>query len=351
MIKRFFTHIKRNLTLEIECSDPYYWKFFNNNLLWLKQSETVADDSYDIRTTISKLREIDSSFIDGITKGYGRYGYNLFVRGSSVVCLQANWLLWKYEADPGGKIHIDIYYAPKNDNYLLKSAKKILGRRSQAEINRERLLYLTRIGVHFPIFSLLETEENIEIMHAAAVEKGGKAIVLAGYDGVGKSTLALYLCLKKGFQYVADNFLLYDGTNIYPFVESARLSEDSIRALGLSYAGNKIYGRIEVLPRFYTDRSSLKASAVFFNYLSDADALEEADKHQLKNKILAMKDYLPEFIDYRQFLSVVKLTTGTSHGHDDGPLDVLLDNARLYFLKKHKIGNLPEVAEEVLRCI
>jgi len=335
----------------MECREALYWDFIEKNLLWLKEEEADIGISYDITTKISRLNELDASFLASITNGYNRLGYNLFVSDSSVICLEGNWLLWKYNVDENEKIHIDIYYSTKVDNFIFKSAKRLLAWRSAEEINRGRLLYLTRIAVHFPIFALLKTKENVGIIHAAAVEKDGKAIVLTGYDGVGKSTLALYLCVRKGFRYVSDNFLFYDEKYVYPCVESARLNEDSAIILGVPFTGNRIYGRIENQPEFYTKCSRLYTSAMFLNYFSNEAALENADQSLFANIILSMKDYLPEFIDFRRFLSVAKLCGEACGEHDDVALDIFLDNTRLYLLRKSKIEDIDEIAEWILKFI
>jgi len=193
-------------------------------------------------------------------------------------------------------------------------------------------------------------------MHAAAVEKDGEAVVLVGYDGVGKSTLAMYLCLKNNFQYVADNFVLYDDKCIYPFVENARLNKDSVKQLGLPYRGKRIHGRVEVLPQFYTSGLPLNVKAIFFNYISGKDSplkIEKIDKKKLKNRILTMEDYLPEFIDYKQFLSVVKLTGSIpcKSSIRGRPLDEFLNNNQLYLLKKSKIEDITDLAEEITKCV
>jgi len=355
LVKLFSAHIKRKITLKLECSEPAYWEFFNDNLMWLEEIGTSYRIAFNIKTTISKVPAINNSFMNSIIKGYDRLGYNLYIKESSVACICGGWLLWKFEVDKDGKSTINIYYTTPDNHSVFKLAKRILRGISPAQIERERFLFITRIGIHFPIFLFLRTNENIHIMHAAAVEKGGEAVVLVGYDGVGKSTLAVYLCLKNNFQYVADNFLLYDDKKIYPFVESARLSEGSIKQLGLPYRGKRIHGRVEILPQFYTSILPLKVKAIFFNYISGKDSplkIEKIDKKKLKNWILTMEDYLPEFIDYKQFLSVVKLT-GSIHwrkNNEEHPLDEILNNNQLYLLKKSKIEHIADLAEEITKC-
>ena len=351
MIKYYSTWIKRNITVRIDCPASDYWEFLDNNLLWLKECAASSSHSYDIKMRLARQPVLDSSFIETITHDYERIGYNLFVKDSSVVCLLGKWLLWKYEVCEGEKIHIDIYYINQWDNYLKAIVKRILRRVPAHETNRERLLYITRIGIHFPLFFLLKTEENIGIMHAAAVAREGKAVILAGYDGVGKSTLAMYLCFNFGFQYVADNFLLYDDKYVYRFVESARMNEDSLYALSLPCTGNRIHGRVEVIPPSFAKDTALKLSAVYFNSISNTDVIEVMPKEQMKRNILAMGDYLPEFIDYKYFLSVVSFVSDHAYKSHDDYLDMFLDQGRLYSLKKARLTDMDLIARKIEKCI
>lgn len=42
-------------------------------------------------------------------------------------------------------------------------------------------------------------------MHTAIVEKNGEATMLIGKAGVGKTSLALYLCTKYGYNFVCND--------------------------------------------------------------------------------------------------------------------------------------------------
>ena len=351
MVKSYSTWIKRKKIVTIDCPDEEYWEFLDKNTLWLKECPPSSDHSYDLKMRLRRQPVLDSSFIENISHGYDRLGYNLFVKDSSVICLVGRWLLWKYEVCEDKKIHVDIYCVHQKDNCLKSIARRMLGRVPAHETNRERMLYFTRIGIHFPLFFMLKTKENIGVMHAAAVAKGGKSVVLAGYDGVGKSTLALYLCLKCGFQYVADNFLLYDDTYVYPFAEGARMNDDSLRALDFKCAGKRIHGRMEVIPPSFVEDIPLSLSAVYFNSISHTDVIEEMSKEQMKKNIMSMENYLPEFIDYKYFLSAVNLANNFDYKGYTNPLDSFLSRGRLFSLKKARITDMAFTARKIDECI
>lgn len=72
-------------------------------------------------------------------------------------------------------------------------------------------------------------ERRFLLLHAAAVERGGKAIILTGESGSGKSTLAALLG-ESGWRLLADEFVLIDPETglIHPFPRAISLKNSSI---------------------------------------------------------------------------------------------------------------------------
>ncbi len=70
------------------------------------------------------------------------------------------------------------------------------------------------------------------LIHAASVEKDGKALILTGESGSGKSTLAAMLALK-GWRFIGDEFALIEPATglIYPFPRPTSLKNDAIAAI------------------------------------------------------------------------------------------------------------------------
>lgn len=69
------------------------------------------------------------------------------------------------------------------------------------------------------------------LLHAAAVERDGRAIIMTGESGAGKSTLAALL-QPRGWRLLADEFVLVDPVTalIYPFPRPISLKNTSIAA-------------------------------------------------------------------------------------------------------------------------
>ena len=101
--------------------------------------------------------------------------------------------------------------------------------------------------IHFPIFLLLEKLQRKKLVHASSVSKNGKALIFAGLNGVGKSSLGRYLFKNHGYKYNSDNFLLTDGDKVFAFPERGRLNKDSIDKLQIKETGNNdvVYGKIQ----------------------------------------------------------------------------------------------------------
>ena len=55
-------------------------------------------------------------------------------------------------------------------------------------------------------------------IHCAIVEKDGKSILISGEPGSGKTTLAMYLCMEKGYKFVCNDRAVIGIENGIPFV-------------------------------------------------------------------------------------------------------------------------------------
>jgi len=86
-----------------------------------------------------------------------------------------------------------------------------------ADLNKNTAVYWVKSPHHFPywvqsspfrtIFHWWMEQNSAQLLHAAAVGIDGKAILLTGKGGAGKSTTALS-CLSAGMEYYADDYLI-----------------------------------------------------------------------------------------------------------------------------------------------
>lgn len=91
-----------------------------------------------------------------------------------------------------------------------------------------KLLYYT---AYYPMIWHLARTRGWGLLHASAVELAGRAVILAGHGGVGKSTLSLSLMADPSFRFISDNLLLHDETSVYSLPEPVRLDASSLRAI------------------------------------------------------------------------------------------------------------------------
>lgn len=112
-----------------------------------------------------------------------------------------------------GKLSEIEFRLKKNPNLLRKYTQKLID--LQFTSREERIGQILHEQVFIPWSFLLS--DRIPI-HAAAVKGwSGKAILLGGSGGVGKTSLELELCLNHGYHFLADDIsVLSTGGTVYP---------------------------------------------------------------------------------------------------------------------------------------
>jgi hypothetical protein len=101
----------------------------------------------------------------------------------------------------------------------------------RAKKTHRTLFKLMYYGVYYPLIWHFERTRGWGLLHASAVERDGRAIVLSGLGGVGKSTLALSLMADPGFRFISDNLILHDEEKVYSLPEPVRLDASSLAAI------------------------------------------------------------------------------------------------------------------------
>jgi len=86
-------------------------------------------------------------------------------------------------------------------------------------------------------------ERRFLLLHAAAVERGGKALILTGESGSGKSTLAAMLG-EQGWRLLADEFVLIDPESmmLHPFPRAVSLKNSAIPEMERIVADQSRFG-------------------------------------------------------------------------------------------------------------
>jgi HprK-related kinase A len=88
------------------------------------------------------------------------------------------------------------------------------------------------------------------LLHAASVEKGGRALILTGESGAGKSTLAALLG-ERGWRLMGDEFALLglDDGLLRPFPRAVSLKNGAIRVMEAEAAPDRFGPRLDGTPK------------------------------------------------------------------------------------------------------
>ncbi|MDB5667667.1 MAG: HprK-related kinase [Alphaproteobacteria bacterium] len=93
-------------------------------------------------------------------------------------------------------------------------------------------------------------ERRYLLLHAASVEKDGRALILTGESGAGKSTLAAWLG-EHGWRFMGDEFALLDPETglLFPFPRAVSLKNESIAAMRTFVPEERFGPRLEGTPK------------------------------------------------------------------------------------------------------
>lgn len=93
-------------------------------------------------------------------------------------------------------------------------------------------------------------QKNYLLLHAATVEKDGRALVMTGESGAGKSTLAALLG-ERGWRLMGDEFALLDMASglLMPFPRAVSLKNGAIRVMEAEVDAARFGPRLEGTPK------------------------------------------------------------------------------------------------------
>jgi len=129
----------------------------------------------------------------------------------------------------------------------------------------------------YPIFSLYAIKENYSLVHGSLLKLDNKYIVLAGLDGVGKSSLSNELVLRSA-KIVADNFVLFNGDKFIGLNMPIRLDlENSIK-------DNVIYkdDNLQEVLYDYVETKEVEVEKVYFLSIGEKLAIKQMNKNIVK---------------------------------------------------------------------
>ncbi|MBN2057329.1 MAG: hypothetical protein JW782_00845 [Candidatus Saganbacteria bacterium] len=257
-----------------------------------------------------------------------KIGNNVYIGENKCIYLEGN--LFVRIVKQGNDLEISARPVRK------KGLKSKIGRL----IRRRKTDYfqLVRKLVIFPVFYLLEANCGIFLLHGSAVNHAGKAIVMAGLAGIGKTTLAIALTLKDpgGIRFLSDNFLLFDQDNIYPFPEHIRLHDD-LRSFipNTDRLGQPIVRRFKRSHYALDGRlisGKVPPQVLFLPSLAREPYLREVPAHVAIDRLLLANDHVKEFHTYHYMglLDYLNYGSGSLYARRLDTLKSLLSKIKSY---------------------
>jgi hypothetical protein len=209
-----------NTTLQLFSNNPSFNKYAASYLADLRSSIPASPADIEARLHWNKLPpERDKN------KPEFHYGRRLYRQGNTLYFPELSELpgfqlvvTWNKEG-----LLVDGYY--RSPSRLLRAA----GRLS---------LYLPRVYavliyylVYFPLARLLYQNRGWHILHAGAVARHDRAVILAGLPGSGKSTFSIALLADPEVKLLSDNLLLFNAEGVYAFPEPLHLDPYAAKSL------------------------------------------------------------------------------------------------------------------------
>jgi hypothetical protein len=193
-------------------------------------------------------------------------------------------------------------------------------RAARVERKRDRLFFkLMYFAIYYPMAWCLQRGRGWGLMHASAVAMpSGRAVVLAGMGGVGKSTLGLSLLSRPGARLLSDNLLFFDAHHLYSCPEPVRLDDLAVKGI----AGAGVEPERSALPLTahpkptYALPPGLRAdaappSAVFFLRAGAEPSCEPIDTGRAARLLAAGNDLAREIEDYRPCAALLDTLAAT----------------------------------------
>jgi hypothetical protein len=179
-----------------------------------------------------------------------------------------------------------------------------------------KLLYY---AIYFPLIWHLEQTRGWELLHASAIERDGRALILAGHGGAGKSTLALSLMADPAMRFISDNLILHDGRKIYALPEPVRLDGSSlkaIRAAGFEPSACNLPRTAHPKPTFRVDPARVahegEAGAVALLRFTDEPSLRILSGTEAAAHLAAARDLVKEVEAHRAVAAFLSMAAAGS---------------------------------------
>ncbi len=237
----------------------------------------------------------------------------------------------------GGPLQVEAVYAPPRSAFatLKKAARAAVGRAPSRQRFYFEILYNI---VYYPVFWRLRGR-GVFPMHAGGAIFGGRAVVVAGAQGTGKSTIIAQLLAGAGSAFVSDNILLYDDRLVHACHEPLRIDPGMLESMPhLGPALEPVDVPVPLGRRaFNVARSAYRDAAapdVFIvpRLAGAPTRVRPITPREVAERIRSFNTLADEIRSFEVFASALRAATGAPGLHDEESrsLHALLGRAKCY---------------------
>ncbi|RKX93223.1 MAG: hypothetical protein DRP84_08770 [Spirochaetes bacterium] len=238
---------------------------------------------------------------------------------------------------------------------LNKPVKNFIKYRLMSSNEEEIFFELTYPLLYYPLFWFLENMHGMYTLHASVVTYKGKAVVLCGLEGIGKTSLALSL-LESGGKFISDNLIFYDKEYVYPCYELVRINKSD----GIDKWQNKI-NRVDSLngcKGFYRINpgdaiNKVKPGIFIFPCFSSSFKEELLSLEDTVGKAVDLSRIPPEIGNYSEYHTLYNILLSLRNPSDlrYSTLADLLKGTKIYRIGMCKSSGLNSNAQRVKEII
>lgn len=165
--------------------------------------------------------------------------------------------------------------------------------------------YIIRKAIQLPLMWQMQ-KKGFYPVHASAVEKNNKSYVFAGFGGVGKTTLGLYLA-ENGYKLMGDNFVFLKEGKVYPYPEMLRVTDFTLERISiLERTGEKVFG--QSIAKIDDQKISLEPAKLEKLFLINRGSFDTTEAENGVSRLLGMADNLQEFHSH-SYASLISFIT------------------------------------------
>ena len=158
---------------------------------------------------------------------------------------------------------------------------------TQGILKKQLFQNIIKLYIEQSLLWNLTTKHKLYCLHASSIENDKKVTIFTGLNGVGKSTLALYLTKSKEYDLFSDNYLLINKEKAFFFPDSIRLSKKSLKILNINSKTIFGFDKYFIEPKVINFSKSIVANIkdVYITYRGKKWNKKRVSKLQAQNTI------------------------------------------------------------------